>query len=114
MVQNPYESPAPSAKPPVRPSRLLFRILAIFFWLLSLLTVWAFLSVVSLPQNLERRTSDPALFWGLCAIMFALPAIGLVLLGIASWWRVRWLAYVGIAAFGPIILATIYGLIRSR
>ena len=102
MVENPYKSPADASSPSVR-GRSVLRIIAVCLWAVSALPLLAFLVVANHPG----RTQSPSLFVTLVIIVFVLPAIGLALLGFASWRRSRWLALAGVIAFGPIVLVTI-------
>lgn len=114
MEQNPYESPTSSAEPPARRGRiLLFRVLAVPLWVFSFYLLIAFWMVRTTPRYIERRTSDPALFWWASISLLVLPAFGIAVLGIASWWRLRRIAYVGLAFFAPIIVTVLYLAIRK-
>lgn len=106
-MENPYKSPAPNVGDERGIGTLLLRIFAIGCWLASLLPVFGFLLVVNRPELVEKRAQNPPLFLGVCVVMFVLPPLGLALLGIASWWRARWIAVLGLAAFLPIVLWTL-------
>ncbi len=103
MDGNPYQSPAPVAS---RSSvgGLLLRLLAVGCWLAALLPVAGFLLIVNRPDNAARREANFPLYVAVCVAMFLLPSLELVMLGVASWWRVRWVAIAGAMAFAPIVL----------
>jgi hypothetical protein len=107
MEFNPYESPKPSTHLRRNSRSLLLRLLAIGFWLAATLPVMAFLSIVNRPEVAQRHAQSPPLSIAIHVILFALPAIGFAMLGIACWRRSGWLGFCGIAAFMPVILVTI-------
>jgi hypothetical protein len=104
---NPYQSPPPDASRNSKLGIILLRLLAIGLWLICLLFAWGVCSALTRPENVERASSNPLRFWGLALAVFGLPCIGLLLLGIASWLRSRWLLIAGLAAFLPAICLTL-------
>ncbi|REK18666.1 MAG: hypothetical protein DWQ37_03785 [Planctomycetota bacterium] len=79
-----------------------------------MLTLATALSLLPQPENVERRVQNPALFFGLLAIAFGFPTLGFALLGSACWWRNGKLAVAGLAAFLPVVLVALYGLLRAK
>jgi hypothetical protein len=114
MDLNPYQTPAPDSAQLKRSAPLWSRLVAVGCWLSSLFPVVAFLSVVNHPGLAERRAQHLLLFVVVNIVAFALPTIGLAVLGTASWRRSRRLALAGAAAFLPIFLWTMAALFWPR
>ena len=113
MEQNPYESPTIEVGEHGHWQTLVLRIVALGCWSLSLLFVAAFLTIANRPEIREQYAENPVLFSILVVAVFGLPAIGLAILGIASWSRVRWLGLIGIACLVPLVALTLFALLRS-
>jgi hypothetical protein len=109
MDLNPYASPSPTTTLPTRLLVVWLRFVAIGFWLASLFPTLAFVLMVNRPE-IVQRADNPLLHFPSAVIVFALPAIGFLLLGVASWWRVRALAIMGLASLIPIALIALFAL----
>jgi hypothetical protein len=103
VASNPYESPAPDAGQHSTLATALRYLVAIAFWLASLLPVLAYFLIASRPDIVAKRDANLPMCVAVCGTMFALPAIGLALFGAAIWRRSKWLALAGSAGFLPII-----------
>ena len=115
MDVNPYRSPTTSGGERSTLGIALLRVLAVACWVAALLPILGFLSVINRPEIAEKSEQHFPLFVGLNVIMFALPALGFALLGVASWRRSQSFLIAGIVAFLPIALATLAAaLLHSR
>jgi len=114
MASNPYESPTPDASRHSTTATVLRYLIAIGCWFASLLLPLAYLLIAGRPEIVARRDDNLLLFVAIFGTMFGLPAIGLVLLGAASWRRSKWLALAGLIAFLPIILLTLAALLWPK
>lgn len=113
MNDNPYESPRESSDIPNRTIVIALRFVAIVLWLLAPLPVIAIGVPLLFFESGESRRELSIGIWVGASVQFFLPAIGLVLLGAACWWRRRWLALLGLYAFIPIVLLLAVALLRS-
>ncbi len=111
MDANPYESPSPAAAQPNRLLVVLLRFAAIGFWMASLVPVLMFVLMVGHPENFERA-DNPLLHVPSAVVVFALPALGFLLLGVASWWRVKEFAIMGLTSFVPIAVISLIALMQ--
>ena len=98
MAPNPYQSPRLAETTSDR-RKLLFRLVALGCWVLALLPVVGFLSIMSRVEVTERFKENPVLAVTVTIVGFGLPALGLALLGLGSWRRSAWLALAGLLPF---------------
>src|SRR5262245_59284896 len=108
MEQNPYESPAPAGKPPAFIARLLLRIVAVCFWLVSLFLVIGIASNWNRPEIRARTEENPRLAAMIWLMGWVAPIIGFTVLGVASWRRSWAVACVGASAFLPLVAFVSY------
>lgn len=109
VVNNPYESPSPHAN--VVPSPwigIVLRVLAVVLWLIDLLAIAMVWSILTMPENVERRASNPSLFYGLAIIGLAMPLLGIAFLGTALWRRSVRFLLAGLLSFLPLGALAIY------
>src|SRR5262245_30749651 len=112
MEDNPYASPKPEINQPPDTGRLLLRLLAVCFWLMSLLLVFGIVTSWNRPEITARSAENPVFAAAIWTVGFILPALGLAVLGLASWRR-RWvLAFIGLAGFMPLLVFISYFGIR--
>lgn len=114
MESNPYESPRPEISQVAGIATAVRYLVAVGCWLASLLPMFAYLLIAGRPEIIARRDENLALFVAICGVMFGLPAVGLVVMGFASWRGNRWLALGGFAAFLPLIVWTLTALLWPR
>jgi hypothetical protein len=111
---NPYKAPNEKGAIQNPPFIVLFRALAIVFWIVCPYPAISFLiplAVFGIPAT--RRE----LSYGVYVIVLSLfirPTIGLALFGAACWWRRRWLAFAGLATFMPLGAILVLALARHR
>src|SRR5690348_758214 len=108
MESNPYASPNPEQDLPPHSFRLLLRLAAICFWLVSLFLVLGIMTTWNRPEIVARRSEGPLLFAVVWMVGFILPALAFAILGIGSWLRRRTLVSIGLAFFVPLLLFISY------
>jgi hypothetical protein len=99
MSPNPYESPRLAVNGSAGIRNLLFRGIAVVCWVFALLLLLGFLSIIGRVEVTERFEENPVLAITVTIVGIALPAMGLMLLGLASWRRSGWLALAGTIPF---------------
>jgi len=102
-MANPYESPRSAENTSQGRRTVLFRVVAVACWILALLPVLGFLSIVGRVDVAEKFKANPVLAVTVTMVGFGLPVLGLALLGLGSWRRSGWLALAGVLPFVAII-----------
>ena len=103
MEQNPYESSVAEANPKSTLGITIGRIVAVAFWLLSLLVALDLaLSLLLTPEYVENMKSAPWPFAIGTATTHILPSSALALLGVAAWRRSIIFAVIGLVPLLPL------------
>src|SRR5262245_53393642 len=103
MAENPYASPSPEVNLPPYTARLILRCIAVCCWLMSLFLAIGIAANWNRPEMAARSAEAPVLAAVVWTVGFILPALGLAILGIASWRLRGLLGLIGLAAFMPFL-----------
>jgi hypothetical protein len=112
MTPNPYEPPYQASIGSIQLHITLLRCAAIGLWLSALMVVSLFGLMVKYPA-IVQRADNPLLHVPSAVVVFALPVLGFLLLGVGSWLRVAWVAVIGLSAFVPIGLLALAAVVLT-